>query len=45
MKGNDLYKKGLYPSAVSKYEEALIVGGTNPLILSNIAAAFLQMEW
>ncbi|KIY71250.1 hypothetical protein CYLTODRAFT_369569 [Cylindrobasidium torrendii FP15055 ss-10] len=42
--GNALFRKGLYPSAVAKYEEALEVGGTNALILNNLAAAFLQMQ-
>ncbi|KAF9009606.1 hypothetical protein BDQ17DRAFT_1072781 [Cyathus striatus] len=42
--GNDYFKKGQYVDAVVKYEEAIILGGENSHILSNLAAAQLKLE-
>lgn len=42
--GNSHFKEGCYVEAIGKYNEAAKVVGMRPVIMSNLAAAYLKLE-
>ncbi|KAL0060870.1 hypothetical protein AAF712_012334 [Marasmius tenuissimus] len=41
--GNDFFKQGRYLDAAEKYEEAVNLGGKKPVLMTNLAAAYLKL--
>lgn len=43
--GNKKFKEGLYEEAAELYNEAINEHGAKALLHSNLAAAYLKLEW
>ncbi|KAJ8093472.1 hypothetical protein PM082_020329 [Marasmius tenuissimus] len=42
--GNEFFKEGRYSEAVQKHEQAVHAGGKKPVLLANLAAAYLKLN-
>lgn len=44
MQGNGLFKQGEWEEAAERYRSAALVGGPQPVYLSNLAACLLKLQ-